>query len=234
MASWTLAKGAITLRDQVNKRWPERDKKSDGSIGDSKHQQRQSDHNPDKNGIVHAIDIDEDFNGSKNDNKWFSDQLLAYARKRIKGYNRLKNIVYEDRVASGTYSNQFWVWRDGHYGHEIHMHVSFTTNADNDATPFDVPILFSKGKQWDGVVPFYDNVEKAMAKKEKTKDTWRIACRLSELGFYEGKVLPEGQQSLPIKALTNMQDFMGWEKEPYNPRVHKRLWREIRFSTPEG
>jgi len=54
-----LCKGGVKLRDQVNRRWPRRDKASDGWIGDRAHSERISDHNPNKAGVVHAIDIDE-------------------------------------------------------------------------------------------------------------------------------------------------------------------------------
>jgi hypothetical protein len=55
-----LAPSLINLFDELNLRWPHRDHKSDGWIGDKAHQARQSDHNPDSRGIVHAIDIDAD------------------------------------------------------------------------------------------------------------------------------------------------------------------------------
>jgi hypothetical protein len=105
--SWKLAAAAVTLRDQVNKRYPKRDRASDGTIGDQAHRRRISDHNPDKSGYVMALDLDED--------GWpahkFADQLIEYMR--TSGDKRIKNVVYEGRVASGTYSNKLWVWRKG-------------------------------------------------------------------------------------------------------------------------
>jgi len=55
-----LVAAGVKLRKQVDKAFPGRDKRSDGWIGDRAHQARKSDHNPDKNGWVHAIDIDAD------------------------------------------------------------------------------------------------------------------------------------------------------------------------------
>jgi hypothetical protein len=74
--SWKLAAAAVTLRDQVNKRYPKRDRASDGTIGNLAHRRRISDHNPDKTGYVMALDLDED--------GWpahkFADQLIEYMR----------------------------------------------------------------------------------------------------------------------------------------------------------
>jgi hypothetical protein len=139
---WRLAAAADTLRNQVNTRYPKRDRTSDGTIGDQAHRRRISDHNPDKAGFVMALDLDED--------RWpahtFADQLIDYMR--TSGDRRIKNVVYENRVASGTYADvkgqapRYWVWRPAKgMGHEHHIHISFTPLARNDARPFPLPIL---------------------------------------------------------------------------------------------
>jgi hypothetical protein len=134
--SWKLAAAAATLRDQVNKRYPRRDRASDGTIGNLAHRRRISDHNPDKSGYVMALDLDED--------GWpahqFADQLIEYMR--TSGDKRIKNVVYEGRVASGTYSDQRWVWRSApRLGHEHHIHISFAVPGKWDGRPFPLPIL---------------------------------------------------------------------------------------------
>lgn len=63
--SWRLAPALVTLRDEINKRFPNRSTISDGTIGDAAHASRDSDHNPwvidtDGVGVVTAIDITED------------------------------------------------------------------------------------------------------------------------------------------------------------------------------
>lgn len=134
--SWHVAAAAVTLRDQVNTRYPKRDKASDGTKGDARHARRVSDHNPDKTGYVMALDLDED--------GWpahkFADQLIEYMRKS--GDKRIKNVVYEGRVASGTYSDQRWVWRSApSLGHAHHIHISFAEPAKHDGAPFPLPVL---------------------------------------------------------------------------------------------
>lgn len=225
-----LVAGGETLRNQINRRWPNRDKASDGWIGDAAHQARPSDHNPDSKGLVHAIDIDEDLKGSKNDNRWLADQIIANARMKRAGSDRLKYVVYEDEIASGTYPATFWTWRGDNYGHTIHMHISFTTKGENDGMEFTIPIL-TDGKDgiWDGVVPFYDVLADAIKVAAANKATWRLACRLKELGFYDGTVQPEGKQAYPKIAVRAMQDYMGWERRDYDQKVHKAIWKELRI-----
>jgi hypothetical protein len=154
---WRLAAAAVTLRDQVNARYPARDRTSDGTIGDQAHKRRISDHNPDKTGYVMALDLDED--------GWpahtFANQLLEYMR--TSGDKRVKNVVYEGRVASGTYQDQRWVWRSApNLGHAHHIHISFAESAKHDGRPFPLPILD---------MPQAKRVDKAPAKKAPTKKT---------------------------------------------------------------
>ena len=138
-----LCKGGVTLRDQINRRWPKRDKSSDGWIGDKAHASRASDHNPNKAGVVHAIDIDENLGTYANGRtaRLLANQLLEYAASGLPGAKRLKYVVYEGRISSGTYRRTWWKWRGSGYGHEAHIHVSFTSYADRDGTVFPLPIL---------------------------------------------------------------------------------------------
>lgn len=217
-----LVRAGETLRNQMNARFPKRDKSSDGWIGDSAHQSRPSDHNPDSRGWVHALDIDEDF-GATGDNKKFADQLIAYARDGRKGSERLKYTVYEDKVASGTYSDTYWVWRGSGYGHTHHIHVSFTDAAENDDRPFDLPI-FNPDAVWDGNVPDFANIKAAEA-GATNKAAHRLASRLKDLGFYQGDVQPEGQQGYPVKAIKAYQEFIKVQPTgKYGPRLHRRIF----------
>lgn len=53
-----LAPSLVRARAIIDARWPDRDRTSDGWIGDPAHQARQSDHNPNVRGVVDAIDVD--------------------------------------------------------------------------------------------------------------------------------------------------------------------------------
>lgn len=147
-----LVAAGVTLRRQVDQAFPKRDRRSDGWIGDKAHQARQSDHNPDARGWVHALDIDADLYGPNRpgvgrDTAWvLAEQLREYARRKRPGSERLKYIVYRDQICSGTYSNTFWTWRGKGYGHMSHIHVSFTTAAEDDGLLFAIPILLDGAK----------------------------------------------------------------------------------------
>ena len=56
-----LAPTLRVLRDEIDTRWPRRDRRSDGWLGDASHQARHSDHNPDPDDrSVNAVDVDVD------------------------------------------------------------------------------------------------------------------------------------------------------------------------------
>lgn len=146
-----LVAAGVVLRNQVNRRWPDRDKTSDGWIGDRAHAARVSDHNPDNHGWVHALDIDADLLGpgrrakSRKVAQELADQLIEYARSGEPGSDRLKYVVFDNHIASGTYAKQFWTWRKGSWGHENHIHVSFTDlHPVTGRRRYPLPILSSK------------------------------------------------------------------------------------------
>ena len=140
-----LCAAGVTLRNQINARFPRRDKTSDGWIGDAAHANRSgwglngkgSYHNPAPSGYVHALDIDEDF-GAKGDNMKFAEQLAKYCRLGLDN-GRIVHIVYENQVASATADN--WHFRGSGYGHTHHIHISFSAKADLNGQKFYLPIL---------------------------------------------------------------------------------------------
>jgi len=121
---WRVAKSLLVLRDVVNGMWPKRRKDSDGTIGDANHASRSSDHNPwvaDPPGpnVVTAMDITNDPSVG-----CVSDQLAkAILASRD---TRIKYIISNRRIASGTQGPQPWVWRpySGSNPHIHHCHIS--------------------------------------------------------------------------------------------------------------
>jgi len=94
-----LSKAAEKLRTQVNRAYPDRDKTSDGWLGDAAHSLRPSDHNPSQPlGIVRAIDIDRDLSGAAKPDimPYLADQIRICAKKD----KRIKYIIFDRKIAS--------------------------------------------------------------------------------------------------------------------------------------
>jgi len=76
-----LCKAGIQLREQIDDSFPDRDRRSDGWLGDARHAARPSDHNPDEQNIVWATDTDKDLSGKAKPDfaSDLADQLRLYA-----------------------------------------------------------------------------------------------------------------------------------------------------------
>ena len=135
-----LCKAGQQLREQFDDTFPDRDRSSDGWIGDTRHSARPSDHNPDaKTGVVRAIDVDRDVSGSTKPDLMpdIADQIRLAAKA---GDKRIAYVIFEGRIAS---SRMGWRWRkySGSNPHNKHCHISFTTKGDTDSSFFNIPML---------------------------------------------------------------------------------------------
>jgi hypothetical protein len=138
-----LCKAGQQLREQFDDSFPDRDRTSDGWIGDTRHSARPSDHNPDaKTGVVRAIDVDRDVSGSAKPDLMpdIANQIRLAAKA---GDKRIAYVIFEGRIAS---SRMGWRWRkySGSNPHTKHCHISFSTKGDNDSTFFSIPMLGAK------------------------------------------------------------------------------------------
>jgi hypothetical protein len=135
--AWRIAESLKTLRSQINAAYPNRDKSSDGAIGDAAHASRNSDHNPwvkDKHGVgvVTAIDIDEDLAPDIH-----SIEAIVSAIRKSKD-PRVKYIIYEKRITVAGSNLQKWKAYTGKNPHNHHAHIS--VNSD--------PKLYDSTKAW--------------------------------------------------------------------------------------
>ena len=127
-----------TLRREINAAHPGRSKISDGTLGDTAHAARTSDHNPDANGIVHAMDVtvwDGPDPGTADD---VAQPLAEFLR--AKRDPRTKYVIHRGQMFSSydSYKNgrvirRAWQWGPytGTNGHFHHVHVS--VNGDDGA-----------------------------------------------------------------------------------------------------
>ena len=135
-----LCKAGQQLREQFDDTFPDRDRRSDGWLGDLRHASRPSDHNPDpKTGTVRAIDVDRDVSGTAKPDLMpdIADQIRLCAKA---GDKRIAYVIFDGRIAS---AKKGWRWRpyDGANKHNHHCHVSFTTKGDSDSSFFNIPLL---------------------------------------------------------------------------------------------
>lgn len=140
--AWKLAPALETLRNQINAAYPNRSKLSDGTIGDAAHSSRTSDHNPDSNGIVCAMDITHDpINGLTADK--LSDVLFASRDRRIAYIIANRLITTPSGTGSGNYGP--WTRYNGENPHTKHVHISILHGTyANDVSKWNLPDLGSK------------------------------------------------------------------------------------------
>lgn len=121
MIHWFLAPALATLRGQLDKAYSTRDRTSDGTIGDQAHAQRKSDHNPDPDGEVKALDVDRDIAVN------FNARNLADAIAAVKD-PRISYMISRGQIMSGNAGPAPWTWRAYHgpNGHFEHTHFSVT------------------------------------------------------------------------------------------------------------
>lgn len=130
--AWRPAHSLEVLRDEVNARWPNRDKASDGVIGDAAHAATASDHNPNQYGVVCAFDITHDpANGP--------DGAVLAEMLRVNQHPDVKYVIWDHRLFS-RYGATPFQWRpySGADPHTNHVHVSVGVGPDgHSAQPYD-------------------------------------------------------------------------------------------------
>lgn len=134
--AWVLTKNLQAFRDQMNLYFPNRDKASDGSIGDAAHASGTSGHNPDDSAYdnaewdndsdtkseVRAIDVDDDLRDS---NGVTMEDVLQHLLRLAKSDPKfpIRYMIYNKRIFSSTSG---WVQKayTGSSPHTEHLHLS--------------------------------------------------------------------------------------------------------------
>ena len=147
MADWILTLGLQNLRAQVDAAFPDRDKTSDGTIGDAAHQAETSGHNPDDtrgsrpewNGDpdstpeVRAWDMDSDLRAAPAT----AQQVVDHIRALPGVSNVLRYMIYNRHIyrASSNWRPEAYTGASAHTEH-IHFSGQYSQAADNN-TSFD-------------------------------------------------------------------------------------------------
>lgn len=129
--TWRPAISLTVLLDEANTVAPGRSKLSDGLIGDPAHATTASDHNPNKAGVVCALDLTHDPDNGADCNVW-AEQI------RMTQNPDLKYLIWAGRIFSAT--NQPFEWRPytGADPHRTHIHVSVGRGPDGRSSqPYD-------------------------------------------------------------------------------------------------
>lgn len=150
-ASWKVVPSLQHLLAELDAVAPQRDRTSDGSIGDTSHSARPSGHNPDETGSpedfdadsvneVRARDFDKDLNRPGLTMEMVAQHLVQQCRAgRI---TWIKYIIFNRRIWSASNG---WVTRtyNGANPHDKHMHVSAKpdTASENDTRPLGLDDL---------------------------------------------------------------------------------------------
>lgn len=125
---WFLSPALATLLRQINELYPNRERQSDGTIGDAAHASRSSDHNPDwdSNGIVRALDLTA------------AGLPVADLIRHIIADKRTRYVISNGLIWQVT--DPRWVRYTGSNKHDKHFHISIrdVNGYDLDDSEWDL------------------------------------------------------------------------------------------------
>ena len=135
-----LCKAGWQLREQIDQSFPDRDRRSDGWVADQRHVSAgRSDHVPDAQGWVFALDIDRDLAGQSGKPDLMPN-LADQIRQAAKRDKRIKYIIFNKKIASAKSLWRFIPYR-GINPHTKHCHISFTKKGETDGSFFNIPMI---------------------------------------------------------------------------------------------
>lgn len=133
--AWYLNRALSNFRSAVNAAYPNRDKESDGTIGDEAHQSGSSDHNPDSDGSVDAWDMDVNLR-SGND-----AATIEHLKQVFQAHPSSRYWIHNDQIARRDYG-----WRRESYAyagpnrnrHTRHVHWNTRESYEDSTAPWNV------------------------------------------------------------------------------------------------
>lgn len=125
--AWRLAQSLATLRAEIDRLAPGRSKRSDGTIGDQAHASRASRHNPNRHGVVTALDITHDPAGGCD--------IHAIARRIVQHpHPELAYVISNGQIAKRATGFR-WERYTGASPHTQHAHFAVGEGPDRDPRP---------------------------------------------------------------------------------------------------
>jgi hypothetical protein len=133
--TWSAAPSIEALQRDLDTAYPNRTR-PDWIIGDPAHSSRVSDHNPDSQGMVHAIDI-----------RLGGGLDVREVLNSVIGYPRVWYVIHNSIIYSRTHGWEALRYT-GASPHTEHIHVSirYTATAEQDTSPWGVVKLGPKVK----------------------------------------------------------------------------------------
>ncbi len=175
----------ISLVNELDNSFPERDKSSDGEVGDRAHEQSVSNHNRDESGNtgswsdsdkideVHARDIDVDLRKPG----WSMDRVVEIILDRCRRgvEKRVTEIIYKGHIYT---KKRGWIKRKytGPNGHYHHLHLSFAYGSgDGQSNPENITSPWGILEAVRGEVKSREDQWSEMASREEVKGACREA-----------------------------------------------------------
>jgi Putative peptidoglycan binding domain len=222
--SWRPAKCLSRLKRDIDRRWPNRDRRTDGMIGDAAHcgGGGTSDHCPNSAGVVRAFDIDADGIPAG----WLAERFRELGAR---GDPRLANggyVIFNRKIASWSHG---WRWRHytGESPHTDHIHLS----VSRDASGYD------KDGPWairTATVPVHLGGtstalprHKLGSRELKLKDPH---MRGTDVGFVQRWVGAEDDGNFGEKTQARVKRYQGIVGLPRTGVVDRETWRKMRVT----
>jgi len=163
--AWVLTKNMQAFRDQMNEFFPNRDKTSDGTIGDYAHTQEKSGHNPDDTSEhnaewdsdsdtkseVRAIDIDSNTGDPDVSMEDIFQHLIALGKSQGSKFP-VRYMIYNRRIAraSNNWALETYTGASAHTEH-IHLSGAYSDAADENYYNYrldELMALTDSDRQW--------------------------------------------------------------------------------------